>query len=719
MSKFKLAIGLHNHQPVGNFDFVFDESHQKAYKPFAELLAKYPNIRISLHQSGILWDWQEKHKPEYIKTIQKLVKKKQIELMTGGYYEPILVSIFENDAYGQFEKLDSYIQKRFQIKPQGAWLTERIWEPHLPKILNNAGVKFIPVDDTHFIYSGFDEEQLTGSFVTEFEGKELRLLPISKRMRYLIPFGTVDELIAELKQMAAKNPNGMVIYADDGEKFGSWPKTYEHCYRDKWLQNFFDAVTDNSDWLEIVPLSEAANTEPVGRAYLPSASYAEMLQWSLPAKPFVTYEQFEKFLKEQGKDKIFGRFVRGGHWRGFLTKYEEVNFMHKKMLYISEKLQKLQSKHSKSKKFINAQDNLYAAQCNCPYWHGVFGGLYLPHIRAAIYSHLIEAESLIRQLEKKQLEIKMVDFDFDGHDEILVETNKLTSIFKPNNGGTMIELSFLDKKFSLTDTLTRRKEGYHLKLEQAVTEDKADGSKSIHDLVLTKEDGLSDYLLEDWYLKRCFIDHVFTDDVDFEKFKSNKFGEFGDFVLERYDSHVANNKITLTRHGKIRQSDGETGLTIEKSFQFSDDSETIEVVYKLTADCQTPIDINFAVENNFNFQAGHAIDRFVLIDNEQPKEAYLDSYGKHKDAHAAALIDQYRNIGVALYSQHKSNIWHLPIFTVSLSEGGFEKVYQGTTIVNQFNLKVSKKPIELRLTLMTGDESAVKSFLENVQITVS
>ena len=119
------------------------------------------------------------------------------------------------------------------------------------------------------------------------------------------------------------------------------------------------------------------------------------------------------------------------------------------------------------------------------------------------------------------------------------------------------------------------------------------------------------------------------------------------------------------------------------------------------------------------FQAGHAIDRFVLIDNEQPKEAYLDSYGKHKDAHAAALIDQYRNIGVALYSQHKSNIWHLPIFTVSLSEGGFEKVYQGTTIVNQFNLKVSKKPIELRLTLMTGDESAVKSFLENVQITVS
>ncbi len=719
MEKFKLAIGLHNHQPVGNFDFVFDESHQKAYKPFLDLLKKYPDIRISLHQSGILWDWQEKHYPNHISQIQKLVTTKQIELMTGGFYEPILVSIPENDIYGQIEKLDGYIQDRFQTKSQGAWLTERIWEPHLPKILHNAGVKFIPVDDTHFIYAGFDTDQLTGPFVTEFEGKELTLLPISQRMRYLIPFGTVEELITELKQLADKNPNGMVIYADDGEKFGSWPKTYEHCYRDKWLQNFFDAVLANSDWLEIIPLSEAAEVKPVGRAYLPSASYAEMLHWSLPPKPFIEYEKFEHFLKENDKQESFGRFVRGGHWRGFLTKYEEVNLMHKKMLYISDKLQKLQSKYKDSENYKTAQDNLYAAQCNCPYWHGVFGGLYLPHIRQAIYAHLVEAESLIRQVEQKQIEIKKFDFDFDGHDEIIVETNKLTSVFKPNRGGTMIELSLLDKKFSLTDTLTRRKEGYHLKLEQAVTEDRAGESKSIHDLVLTKEEGLSDFLLEDWYLKKCVIDHVFTNDVDFNKFKSNKFGEYGDFVLEKYDSHVEGNKVTLSRNGKLRRANDVIGLKIEKSFQFADNSETIEIVYKLTADSEKQIDINFAIENNFNFQAGHAVDRFVLIDNEQTKNSYLDSYGERTDAHSIAMIDQYREIGVVLYSEQKTNILHLPIFTVSLSEGGFEKVYQGTTIVNQFILKVSREPIELKFTLMSSDEISVKAFLEKLQTTVS
>ena len=705
MNKFKLAIGLHNHQPVGNFDFVFDESHQKAYKPFFELLANYPDIRISLHQSGILWDWQTNHKPEYIKLIQSLINKNQIELMTGGFYEPILVSISETDCYGQIEKLNAYINKTFGVHTQGAWLTERIWEPHLPKILHNAGIKFIPVDDTHFIYAGFDESQLTGPFVTEFEGKELTLLPISKKMRYLIPFGTVDEVISELKTMAEQNPNGMVIYADDGEKFGSWPKTFKHCYEDKWLETFFGAILANSDWLEIVPLSEASSVAPVGRAYLPSASYAEMLHWSLPAKPFIEYENFEHFLKDSHKLNDYGRFVRGGHWRGFLTKYEEVNFMHKKMLYLSDKLENLKSKHQKSELFIQAQDNLFASQCNCPYWHGVFGGLYLPHIRQAIYQHLITAESLIRQMEKEPLQISTFDIDYDGHDEILVESKKLTAMFKPQIGGSLIEFSSIDKKFSLTDTLTRRKEGYHLKLEQAVTEENAGESKSIHDLVLTKEEGLNKLLVEDWYLKRCFIDHVFTSDVDFESFKSNDFGEYGDFVLEAYTTEIQKNKVTLTRNGMLRTETDKIPLTIEKSFVFKDDSSSVDVVYTLTS--AKEVEINFGIENNFNFQAGHAVDRFVLIDNSQPKNSFLDSVGSHKDVNSVALVDQYRDIAVGLYSEKKTNIWHHPIFTVSLSEGGFEKVYQGTTIVSQFNLKISQDPTVLKFKLSTGSEKGV------------
>ncbi len=103
----------------------------------------------------------------------------------------------------------------------------------------------------------------------------------------------------------------------------------------------------------------------------------------------------------------------------------------------------------------------------------------------------------------------------------------------------------------------------------------------------------------------------------------------------------------------------------------------------------------------------------------QPKDGYLDSDGEHTDSHSIAMIDQYRDVGVALCAETKSNIWHLPIFTVSLSESGFEKVYQGTTIVHQYNLKVSDKPLELKVTLVTGNEQSVRELLETLQTAVS
>ena len=84
MDKFKFAFGLHNHQPVGNFQHVFEEAHQQAYWPFLKLFEKHDSLKISLHQSGILWEWQEEYHPEYIETVRKLVESGRLELMTGG-----------------------------------------------------------------------------------------------------------------------------------------------------------------------------------------------------------------------------------------------------------------------------------------------------------------------------------------------------------------------------------------------------------------------------------------------------------------------------------------------------------------------------------------------------------------------------------------------------------------------------------------------------------
>jgi len=711
MSKFSLAFGIHNHQPVGNFTAVFEEAHQRAYRPFLDLVREYGNVRMSLHQSGILWDWQKRVHPEYFELVGDLADSGQVELMTGGFFEPILTAIPQRDALGQLEMLNEFLESHFEKKPEGLWLTERIWEPHLPTILAQAGVKYLPIDDTHFIYAGFEHSQLTGPFVTENEGKTVTLLPIQKRLRYLIPFGTVEEVIGELRAQAERDPDGMAVYADDGEKFGVWPNTYKHCYGDGWLRRFFEAVIANADWLQIVPLAQAAKAAPVGRAYLPTASYEEMLHWSLPPAAFVEYEAFEKWLKEQGQLQRWGRFVRGGHWRGFLAKYEESNLMHKKMLWVSEELARCDVAGDQDIKA--AREQLYASQCNCPYWHGVFGGLYLPHIRQAVYAKMIEAHARLRKLTRAGVSFTEQDYDKDGRPELIFDSDIYTAVLKPDRGGTLIELCMNQTNFNLTDTLTRRREGYHLKLDKAVSAQQNGSHASIHDLVLAKEDGLRDLLVEDWYLKRCFIDHFLDNGVDFEDFRGGKFQEHGDFVLEAYRPSLVpeSNQVTLTRDGFVRRPDGQYPVRVEKTFVFYPKEHRLEVRYQLSSRHPGGAQVQFAVENNFNFQAGHAIDRYVMIDGRRPEHSYLDSKGESRHAHNAALVDEYRGLAVLLESSQAASIWRMPIWTVSLSEGGFEKVYQGTTLVHKYDLRLNEQPLSLSINLRAG---ALRQVLPNI-----
>jgi alpha-amylase len=129
----------------------------------------------------------------------------------------------------------------------------------LPKVLHQAGIEYLPIDDTHFLYAGLEPDELKGVFITEEEGATVKLLPIQKKLRYLIPFGTVEKVIDELKRQADKNGGGLAVYADDGEKFGVWPKTFKHCYEDGWLEELFSALSRNSDWLEICWQSREVN----------------------------------------------------------------------------------------------------------------------------------------------------------------------------------------------------------------------------------------------------------------------------------------------------------------------------------------------------------------------------------------------------------------------------------------------------------------------------
>src|ERR1700756_4931823 len=417
VAKFQLALLIHAHQPVGNFEDVLERAYAQCYLPFIEVLSRHPSIRVGLHYTGPLLEWIERVHPEYFERLRGLVERGQIEIIGGGYYEPILIAIPPPDRQEQITRLTDYAEKHFGARPKGAWLAERVWEAQLPSSLAPAGVEYTLVDDNHFLGAGFELDQLFGHYCAEDQCHTVDVLPGLKALRYLLPFRPVGETSDFLRHAASEHPNGFATMGDDLEKFGVWPGTNKLCYTDGWLENLFCELEKNADWLETsTPGDSVASHPSFGRADLPTASYTEMMEWALPTPARV---RFHALTEEFATRPEALPFVRGGIWRNFLTKYSESNLLHKKMLHVSRKVHALDHSRRHDEAFLTAREEartlMLRGQCNDPYWHGVFGGLYAPHLRTAVWRSLAEAETIADRLSHRAHHYEdAVRCDFDA-----------------------------------------------------------------------------------------------------------------------------------------------------------------------------------------------------------------------------------------------------------------------------------------------------------------
>lgn len=701
MKTVNFCFATHNHQPIGNFDYVIEEACQKSYVPFFKLAKKF-NLRFATHFSGILLEWLSKHHPEQLILLRALAEKGQLEVISGGYYEPILSVFSERDQLAQIAKLSSNIKKIFGASPTGMWLAERIWEPQLASALVDAKIKYTILDDTHFTAAGLEENDLMGYYLTEDLGKSIAIFPISKALRYTIPFAPVDETLKILRDASSESGGNIITFADDGEKFGVWPKTFDHVYKDGWLKEFFRKLDENSSWLKTIHFAEAIQTlSPKGRIYLPTGSYSEMMQWALPStKANLKYESFVNVLSENKDEwREYRQFVRGGFWRNFFVKYPESDHLHKRVLDLSERFASAKQAVQKSKQYKGAYDHLLAAQCNDPYWHGVFGGIYLANLRHEVYSHLITSERELDTIEKiSDVCIETKDLSADGIDDVLLKNKNFSIHFDPSRGGAISELDYRPKAFNLSNFIDRRIEPSHEKLRSAKQPGNADGaSKSIHDLVLTKEKGLENYLVYDWYRHGSFIEHFLSEEATIKDLQKMTFLEHGDFFKTKIKPKVERSEtttgVTFHRKGNVFSADASHPVTLAKSLQLDKDSDLISAHISITNNSEITLPVRFASEWTFGMLAGDADDRYYESPGLTIRDRKMNSTGEITEATELSLIDEWTGFKLTLESGKPCTFWRTPIQTVSLSEAGFERVYQGSIIFAlwDFSLKPSEK----------------------------
>ena len=462
------------------------------------------------------------------------------------------------DQIEQIRRLSDFIEQHFGKRPTGAWLAERVWEPQLPAALAEAGVEYTLVDDSHFLTAGREIPELFGYYIADECGKTVKVIPGLQELRYLLPFGSVEDSVAFLRRSASDHPGGMASMGDDMEKFGAWPHTYEHCFRDGWLDRFFSAMEANFEWLEMVPPGRSARDACAAGPRGPADGVVH-------GDDGVGIAHFGASEISRASRRIFGPARRSAiPARRILARiFQQVcrsqSAAQENAASLLETAQRRREGAKKGRQGralrAKAVTHLLRSQCNDAYWHGIFGGLYAPHLRTELWRELVRAETIADSLHhgaKPYQAMTQLDFDADGREEIEITSPKFAAVIKPSDGGTLEVLDFRPSAVTLINSLQRRVEAYHSKLQNAAQF--AAKVASIHDQTLAKEPGLEKRLKYDRWARNAFRLLLFAPEkthADFEALRLEESAAFagGDYLVE----HAGAEEIKLCMDAPLRQ----------------------------------------------------------------------------------------------------------------------------------------------------------------------
>ena len=648
-----LLLGVHAHQPVGNFPEVIEDAHQRCYKPFLETLHAYPDFRFAAHFSGWLLDWLRERHPADMDLLAQMVKRGQVELFSSGDTEPVLAAIPHRDRVGQLKTLNDKLADWTDVKPTGAWLTERVWESAVVPALAETGIRYVTVDDYHFFCTGKSADELDGYFSTEEDGTRLDLFPISEALRYRLPFSPAHEVIAYLESLADRNQSA-AIYFDDIEKFGIWPETYDWVYNRGWLKALIEGVLASPKIRTGTYAYFHAQNATRGIVYLPTTSYSEMNEWTLPMPAAGIYSSFLAAEKAAGRGDQHRPFMRGGIWRNFLTRYPEANWMHKRMQGLSARLGEIPNPPQA------LVDDLYRAQANDAYWHGLFGGLYLPHLRRAVWNNIVALEAKLDARQARPA-TATVDLDFDGKTETLAHTSALQVVVRNDGLAAAHELSSYVLSHNFGDTLRRYHEHYHDKIAHGPSEHRGDGIASAHDIVRFKHPISVEDIVPDTLPRALWLDEL----------DGSAITDYSQAVGQLAFAHA---NITKT---------------------YTLDGATATVTWRLTglAGHRFTTSLNLAMPSCDGF-LGH----YTLADGHIP-----GGFGQALQLDAADSLHLDDGVLGGRLSLNMSNLAEIsgrPQQTVSQSEAGFEKIMQA---------------VELRLGWTIPDDSCTLTLQLNIE----
>jgi alpha-amylase len=335
-------------------------------------------------------------------------------------------------------------------------------------------------------------------------------------------------------------------------------------------------------------------------------------------------------------------------------------------------------------RYRQGYDRLLLGQCNDAYWHGVFGGLYAPHLRTAVYQGILAAEAQADQLDARSCGVGREDFNVDGREELLLASDKLGVVVTPGDGGTVAEIAYRPLAFNVINSLRRRPEQYHRRLREA--QRAAAEARSIHDRLIVKEEGLERYLQYDRYGRHTFRTMLFGAARSFHDYRRGRLEESEDLAGGAY-------RVASAGEDCCALEARAQGCLCEVRSELAVRGASLHASWRLRYGGLA--ELRGGLELVLNLLAPDAHDRYLLWPGGQERLKWSGEFTSDR----LALVDEWLNLRIDVRVTPAATWWVQPIYTVSQSEGGFEKVSQGSAILPHWPVREGEAGAEVRLEL--------------------
>ncbi len=630
MVKRRLLIGTYNAISPGSTYEQLEKMYQNSCKPLLQLLYEFPKIKASFHYSGILLEWLEEHHSELFIIINEMVKRRQVELLGGGFYDPVLSVIPGKDRLNQIEMLTTYIRKKFGRRPRGFWLTERVWEPHVCSSIKSSGMNYVFLEEDQFRHAGLEGHELYRPCYTEDQGKILFVLPVHTHLVNSRRHTRVENFLESI--LTGKIPeDGVVSLIFDGETINSGEDI-------SWFRQLFTLLTGaySKNFSFERPGDYVRSLGVLKKVYFPVSSGSGIAFYAMST---AKQREWNKHIKKVRVKS--GTFCSPtGYFRQFFSKYSESNFLYARMLYTHDLVSQIRNDKSRKR---SASEEILKSQNHYSYWHGVNPGVYDRSARQYAYGSLINAEKNIREKGVFSTHLQALDFDMDGGDEYIYHGQYINAYIH-RTGARIFELDYMIASWNYTNTMRQYAESYH-------TDDEVQ-----RDAETTIRGAFIDHFISDSVTQKDFEKGIYHDSEDFSR---------GNFELQDLDKE--HKELILLKRGTVEGKK----ITLEKKFKFR--KNLIEVRYRITSGETESLSIVLATEMDFSFHSPDEKDLIIQSESDVRVSSHL-------------ITDLKNKVLISLQSSIPCRLWKFPVYSRTKHGARIEKMYQFTCFLLPWNI---------------------------------